>query len=141
MTNSTNESLTQNLSNNRSEKINPLPRSIKRRTAFNLLDGEWHFALDVDDRGLVEQWQIGHTYTGTALFPGSIESHLAAAKDAKETHSLYSNSDVVVVWYERNFEIPEDWKNSAAKIVATEHKISAQTNTPNDNLSRFICIL
>ena len=47
-----------------------------------------------------------------AAFPGSIESHFAAVKDAKEQSSLYLNSDEVVAWYERDFSVPEDVKQS-----------------------------
>lgn len=99
------------------ERINPLPRSIVRRTAFELLDGEWRFALDTGERGLNEQWQNGHNYTETAFFPGSIESYLAAAKDAKEAQTLYSNSDEVVAWYERDFSIPDGWLAQSDKLT------------------------
>ena len=92
-----------------SDRINPLPRSIIRRNSFILLDGEWNFALDTNDCGLVEKWYITHKYTETAMFPGSIESYLAAEKSAKEISSLYANSDEVVAWYEREFSIPDDW--------------------------------
>jgi beta-galactosidase/beta-glucuronidase len=117
MANSTDEFSRQNISNNISDKINPLPRSIVRRTAFEVLDGEWRFALDAEDRGLNEQWHNGHDYTDKALFPGSIESHLSIAKDVKEGHSLYSNSDVVVAWYERDFSIPSDWQFSTDQLT------------------------
>ena len=96
------------------DRLNPLPRSIVRRTPFSLLDGEWRFALDADDRGLDERWYVRHDYDETAIFPGSIESHLA---DAKEASSLYKNSDVVVAWYERDFSIPEDWENLPRQLT------------------------
>ncbi|MCA1639890.1 MAG: glycoside hydrolase family 2 [Acidobacteria bacterium] len=99
------------LLNMAADKINPLPRSIVRRTAAELLDGEWRFALDVENRGLQEQWFLKYDFTETAVFPGSIESHLAAVKDAKEASSLYTNSDEAVAWYERDFSIPEEWNN------------------------------
>lgn len=99
------------------DKMNPLPRSILRRTAFELLDGEWRFALDGADRGLGEQWFVRHDYNETAQFPGSIESHLAAAKDTKETSMIYSNSDEVVAWYERDFTIPAQWNNSSDTLT------------------------
>ena len=91
------------------DKINPLPRSIVRRTPFELLDGEWNFALDVNNRGLDGHWYVDHHYTETAAFPGSIESHLAAVKGIKDESPLYKNSDEVVAWYEREFSIPEEW--------------------------------
>ena len=98
------------------DKINPVPRSIFRRTAFELLDGEWRFELDTDNRGLRENWHIQHAYTETALFPGSIEAHLAASTDA-EAYSLYSNADEVIAWYEREFSVPADWKSDPDKIT------------------------
>jgi len=98
------------------DKDNPLPRSVLRREAFVLLDGEWRFALDTENRGLKEYWFARHSYTVTAAFPGSIESHFAAVKDAKEELSLYIDSDEVVAWYERDFSVPEQW-NKPEKIT------------------------
>lgn len=98
------------------EKDNPLPRSILRREAFVLLDGEWRFALDSENRGLKEYWFARHNYTVTAAFPGSIESHFAAVKDAKEELSLFTDSDDVIAWYERDFSVPEEW-NRPDKIT------------------------
>lgn len=98
------------------EKDNPLPRSILRREAFVLLDGEWRFALDSENRGLKEYWFARHNYTVTAAFPGSIESHFAAVKDAKDELSLFTDSDDVIAWYERDFSVPEEW-NKTDKIT------------------------
>src|SRR5215207_10967927 len=53
--------------------LNPLPRSVTGSEVFILLDGAWRFALDVEDRGLQERWYLGHTYSGTTEWPGSIE--------------------------------------------------------------------
>jgi beta-galactosidase/beta-glucuronidase len=99
------------------DKNNPLPRSILRRTAFQLLDGEWRFALDTKDRGLQEQWFAHYIYTETAVFPGSIESHLIAAKKSVEASSLYNDSDEVVAWYERDFSTPEEWNNAPNRLT------------------------
>jgi hypothetical protein len=60
--------------------LNPLPRTVTRSGAFQLLDGEWRFALDLEDRGLAEQWYLGHDFAGTAQWPGAIESHMAAGQ-------------------------------------------------------------
>jgi beta-galactosidase/beta-glucuronidase len=88
-----------------------------RRTAFELLDGEWRFALDTENRGLNEYWFAHYDYTGTAFFPGSIESHLDAAKDVKQRQDLYTDSDEAIAWYERDFSVPEDWLNAADKLT------------------------
>lgn len=94
------------------DEINQLPRSVLRRTAFELLDGNWRFALDAENIGLAEKWFERHDFTATAMFPGSIESQLAAAQDNKEESLIFSNRDEVVAWYERDFTIPEEWNKS-----------------------------
>ncbi|MBA3692056.1 MAG: glycoside hydrolase family 2 [Acidobacteria bacterium] len=99
------------------DKINPLPRSILRRTAFEVLDGEWKFAFDVQNHGRKERWYKKHDYTETAMFPGSIESHLSAAKSAVEASLLYHETDEVVAWYEREFSIPENWTDQPNAIT------------------------
>lgn len=88
---------------------NPLPRSISRRREYRLLDGEWRFELDPDDRGLAEQWYRDHNFTGSARWPGSIESQMA---DAQEMQQAQPWQDRVVAWYEREFEVPEQWRQS-----------------------------
>ena len=52
--------------------VNPLPRSVIRASDYELLDGEWRFDLDLEDRGLTERWYLGHDYQHTAVWPGSI---------------------------------------------------------------------
>jgi hypothetical protein len=83
--------------------INPLPRAVIRQNDFVLLDGEWNFAIDSDDRGLQEAWYLGHNYTDVANWPGSIEQHLAQAKTEQEIKRW---QDKVVAWYEREFPVP-----------------------------------
>jgi beta-galactosidase/beta-glucuronidase len=91
-------------------RSNPLPRSVSRREAFEILDGQWKFALDKEDRGLQEKWYVKHNYTVKAAFPGSLESYFAAVKDFKdESSSLYDDREEVIAWYEREFSIPEEW--------------------------------
>lgn len=98
------------------DETNQLPRSVLRRNAFQLLDGEWRFAFDAEDAGLRERWFERHEFTETAMFPGSLESHLAAAKDFKAASALYASSDEAVAWYECDFVVPEEW-NAANKIT------------------------
>src|SRR5688572_28188620 len=88
---------------------NPLPRAVTRRNFFQLLDGEWKFDLDLDDRGIREGWAIGHEYTATATWPGSIEAHMARAKEEQKEQQERQElddpprpwEDKVVAWYER----------------------------------------
>jgi hypothetical protein len=82
--------------------INPLPRAVVRSNAFLLLDGDWKFALDPEDKGLSETWYVDHQYDHTANWPGSVESELA-----KQQPEQPAWTDKIVVWYEREFPIPE----------------------------------
>lgn len=86
-----------------------LPRAVRRSDQFILLDGEWSFALDHNDRGLTEHWYLGHEYAETAHWPGSVESHMAEAKEMPTP----AWQDTVVVWYEREFTLPEPLDGSA----------------------------
>ena len=81
--------------------INPLPRAVLRSNAHILLDGEWRFSLDAEDRGLSEGWHLGHKYEHTANWPGSIEEHMLVAKQTEGWQGE------VVAWYEREFPLPE----------------------------------
>lgn len=87
-------------------RLNPLPRSVVRHNEYQLLDGEWRFELDLEDRGLREAWYLGHDYSHTAIWPGSIEAHMAQAKDAQQSTPAWQ--DTVVAWYEREFTLPTD---------------------------------
>ena len=84
------------------ETENPLPRAVFRPNAFLLLDGEWSFDLDPQDRGLAEKWYAGHKYSGTADWPSSIEEHVA--ESGHQTAAGWQ--DKVVAWYEREFTHP-----------------------------------
>ncbi|QNE39803.1 glycoside hydrolase family 2 [Hymenobacter sp. NBH84] len=83
---------------------NPLPRAVLRLNNHQLLDGEWKFAVDTNDDGLHNGWHLGHDYQHTAQWPGSVEMHMAAAKGEP---SPIAWKDKVVVWYEREFVLPE----------------------------------
>jgi beta-galactosidase/beta-glucuronidase len=85
------------------EVANPLPRAVRRRNAFTLLDGEWKFEIDYNDIGLKENWPQAHNYRNTALWPGSVEAHMAAAKDS---HDSVARPENVIAWYEREFDLP-----------------------------------
>ncbi|MBF9140036.1 glycoside hydrolase family 2 [Hymenobacter sp. BT439] len=86
------------------EFTNPLPRAVLRMNSHVLLDGEWHFAPDVEDKGLEEDWALGHTYAHKAQWPGSVEAHLAEVRGHREGALWH---DKIVVWYEREFTLPE----------------------------------
>jgi hypothetical protein len=82
---------------------NPLPRAVLRLNNHVLLDGEWRFAIDADDTGLRDGWHLGRFYEYTAQWPGSVEAHLAQAHGQPGPTAWH---DKVVVWYEREFELP-----------------------------------
>ena len=96
--------------------LNPLPRSVVRPGEVQLLDGEWRFELDPEDRGLREEWFKGHSYKRTAMWPSSIEEHMAkAAEQARITGPLAQYTpESVVGWYERDFTRPEHWLGDPA---------------------------
>ncbi|CCH52760.1 glycoside hydrolase family 2 sugar binding protein [Fibrisoma limi BUZ 3] len=82
---------------------NPLPRAVLRPNNHILLDGEWRFCLDPNDSGMRERWYLGRDYEHIAIWPGSIEAHMA---DAKGQQQATGWQDKVVAWYEREFELP-----------------------------------
>lgn len=81
--------------------IYPLPRAVIRPNEFLLLDGDWKFAHDIEDKGITDKWFINHDYTQMAHWPGSVESHMADAPQPEK-----SWQDKIVVWYERTFDLP-----------------------------------
>jgi beta-galactosidase/beta-glucuronidase len=87
------------------DALNPLPRAVTRPNFHQLLDGQWRFGIDLEDVGLREGWYLGHVYDHTALWPGSIESHMIEARD--QQHDTPAWQDKVIAWYEREFSLPE----------------------------------
>ncbi|TLV02556.1 glycoside hydrolase family 2 protein [Dyadobacter luticola] len=82
--------------------LDALPRAVLRPNEHVLLDGEWKFDIDPGDIGVQEMWSIGHQYSQTAHWPGSVEEHIGQAQK-----SAASWRDKIVVWYEREFNLPE----------------------------------
>lgn len=82
----------------------PLPRAVQRPNFYQLLDGEWKFALDLEDQGLSQGWCLGHVYERKAIWPGSIEAHMADAKEQQQHTPPWQ--DKVIAWYEREFTLP-----------------------------------
>lgn len=83
----------------------PLPRAVFRPNSYLLLDGEWKFAVDTEDDGLVNGWHLGHNYTHTAMWPGSIEKHMEESRPGDGVKTWH---DKIVAWYEREFRLPEN---------------------------------
>ncbi len=99
------------------ESLNPLPRSVIQRDGrtYELLDGEWRVDFDAEDRGMQDYWFLEHAYRDTAVWPGTIEDHLAAAQDAQQRTP--STPDSVIAWYEREFTIPAAWRDEPACLI------------------------
>ena len=71
-----------------------MPRAVIRNNSFVLLDGEWNFSVDPEDKGMEEKWNLRHKYENTAQWPGSIEEHMAnSSNEIKNWH------DKIAVWY------------------------------------------
>ncbi len=97
------------------DALNPLPRAVIRPNSFVLLDGAWKFALDPTDRGMSESWYVAHQYNDNAHWPGSVETHMASLDpDKKQTWH-----EKVIVWYEREFPMPErhDKQNTQLQLT------------------------
>ncbi len=94
-----------------------LPRAVFRSTFHHLLDGDWKFAHDGNDAGLVEKWQDGHAYTQTARWPGSVEQHLALIGQGQENQQGTRWHDKVVAWYECDFKLPEQLKRDPHSLI------------------------
>ncbi|MDP9375677.1 MAG: glycoside hydrolase family 2 [Chloroflexota bacterium] len=88
---------------------NALPRSVMRGGDYVLLDGEWRFELDPQDKGLVQQWYRWHGYSGTIGWPGAIEEQLEALARSPE--------DETIAWYERDFTVPERWRDRITQLT------------------------
>ena len=83
---------------------NVLPRAVLRPNAYSLLDGEWRFSLDLKDCGLRESWYVEHSYDRMATWPGSVENHMADAREQQQHTPAWM--DKVIAWYEREFTLP-----------------------------------
>jgi len=94
--------------------VNPLPRAVIRPNSSMLLDGEWRFSIDTEDKGEKEGWHLGHHYENTANWPGTIEEHIAKAKGLLSGASW---QDKVVVWYERDFNLPDKENTSGMRDI------------------------
>lgn len=84
--------------------LNPIPRAVIRPNSFILLDGQWNFAIDTHDEGLRDKWYLEYNYADIATWPGTIEEHIAKARGQLTGRSW---EDKVVVWYERDFPLPD----------------------------------
>jgi hypothetical protein len=94
--------------------INPIPRAVIRPNTSILLDGEWKFAHDAENRGLSDNWYVAHEYKAKANWPGSVETHLL---NVDEPQKMWH--DKVIVWYEREFPLPERPESNSCLLQLT----------------------
>jgi beta-galactosidase/beta-glucuronidase len=76
----------------------PRPQFV-RSEWFNL-NGEWEFAFDDSDRGMIEQWQDGRQLPMRITVPFPYQCELSGVND-KRIHE--------VVWYARSIDWDHDW--------------------------------
>jgi hypothetical protein len=97
------------------------PRSVVRAGAFLLLDGIWRFEEDRADRGLREGWQLGHRYTATAEWPGSVATVVEEARPEGPDGPAADGggSDGIVLWYERDIAVPPAWREAGHPVQLT----------------------
>ncbi|WP_018622202.1 glycoside hydrolase family 2 protein [Spirosoma luteum] len=96
------------------EPVNELPRAVLRPNTYLLLDGEWRFTLDPEDKGLLERWYVSHSFEDTAQWPGSIETHMA---QVGKQSSPAGWQDQVIAWYEREFVPPDRSEPSVRSMI------------------------
>jgi beta-galactosidase/beta-glucuronidase len=98
--------------------LDPLPRSVMRPGAYVLLDGQWRFERDDDDRGLSDHWFVAHDYTGIAHWPGSVTRAVEGAR-TEMASDRRPDADALIAWYERDFAVPEAWRDGRHLVQLT----------------------
>ncbi len=91
------------------------------------LSGEWRFALDPEDEGLSERW-YQKTLSGSIELPATTttagkgeDQEGRLSLDAENLrHLLQQNRYVGAAWYQRDFELPEDWSEIGSVELSLE---------------------
>lgn len=79
----------------------PRPQFVRER--WQALNGEWDFTFDDDNLGLLEEWHKEKIKDKTIIVPYAYQSELSGIQD-QAVHTI--------VWYQRDFSIPEEWQKS-----------------------------
>ena len=94
------------------------PRSVVRAGAYLLLDGQWRFEQDDEDCGL-----IGALVHGSRLRPHRPLAGLCQAgrrgRGAGNRAGSGEAADSVIVWFERDFTVPEEWHEGGHPVLLT----------------------
>ncbi|MBT5683639.1 MAG: beta-galactosidase, partial [Gammaproteobacteria bacterium] len=91
------------------------PRPLLVRPDWKNLNGSWRFVEDVDDIGLVEGWfrEEFPKSAATIHVPFPVES---------EASTVNNIQPASVVWYYREFDLPEDWDSrTCLRFGACDH--------------------
>ncbi|GHT14446.1 beta-galactosidase [Planctomycetales bacterium] len=91
------------------------------------LSGQWRFALDSENRGQNERWFANGIKDDTITLPGTTDiAQKGSPNTEKLTQQLTRRYKYVgKAWYQRDIEIPEDWKGR--RIVLTLERTKATT--------------
>jgi beta-galactosidase/beta-glucuronidase len=78
------------------------PRPQYVRDEWMNLNGVWAFDFDDKNVGMAHGWYSKHDYSRVIKVPFAFESDLSGIGD----HSFHD-----IVWYEREFDVPQHWEN------------------------------
>ena len=84
----------------------PRPQFVRRE--WQCLNGVWDFAHDTLDHGFLERWQDESHFADFIIVPFAPETELSC-KNEKDPNR--------VVWYARDFEVPEAWRKNGQNIL------------------------
>jgi beta-galactosidase/beta-glucuronidase len=90
------------------------PRPILVRDQWLNLNGPWLFRMDAEDQGMKDGWfESGLPDASEILVPYPVES---------EASGIHEIEPASVVWYQREFELPAEWRSRVAlRIGACDH--------------------
>ena len=96
------------------------PRPRLARDRWLLLNGEWEFAFDPDDRGLAEGW-CERALEARVVVPFAHQTRASGLDDPRVCE---------VVWYAREFELPEGWGAEAVLLhfAAVDYEATVWVN-------------
>lgn len=97
------------------------PRPLIVRENWLNLNGTWAFTEDPDNQGLAEKWFSGQLPANTEIIvPFPVES---------EASGIGKPQPADVVWYQRKFELPDDWSDRIAiRIGASDYRTHVFVN-------------
>src|SRR5690349_13000135 len=78
------------------------PRPQFERADWMNLNGEWRFEFDDTDTGLKQRWYNAHDFSRRIVVPFAFQAQLSGIAEI-DFHD--------VVWYERDFTLPDGWGN------------------------------